>query len=131
MDRRNHRNIKAKQNGRYQHIGDSGNLNGNSEIGKSLTLSSQIQSELFTDFGMSLDNIQIILYSKIKQNRGPRWDTYNQLYKAGLLFHLLQTVDHFTHGLNNTKIKKYTLQEVIIPYQKKISVQAGEILLEI
>ena len=56
---------KPKKKGRSQHTKDVENSTGNGESGKSLTLSSNIQSALCTECGMSQSNIKKIgLYNQ-------------------------------------------------------------------
>ena len=79
---------------------------GNSGSGKSLTLYSQMQSELCNDRGISQAGITKLLYSTTSQNRGPRWGTAQKMVSDGLLFHFFPDFSPLPHGPKSTRLNK-------------------------
>ena len=128
----NQRKREAHKKGRSQITRDGKKETGNSGSGKNLTLSSQMQSTLCTYCGMYQDYINFFIGLYKQSNQGGNDEANTSKWSQTIYYlicfslFLLLCMDQKLPGF-----KKYTFKQGSLTYQKEVSVQAGEILLDI
>ena len=123
-------NRQSYKKGRSQHTRYFEKSTGSSGSVKCLTLSSQMQSALCTDCGMSqaeffywtLQPVKLEGQDEAQHIKWSKMIYYFVCLPLFLLFHMARKA---------SGLEKYTFQHGSLPHQKEIIVQAGEILLGI